>query len=90
MELWELLLYAVASLLALRSLIVLMIHHKHAYMAEFFAEEVERRKKKASEQEQASDDVSPVADSGEGAKSPEPTGRRTTERAAPRSRRAAG
>ncbi|NOX53901.1 MAG: hypothetical protein GXP27_05575 [Planctomycetes bacterium] len=45
MELWLLLLYAVASFLALRSLVSLMTHHKRVYAGQYLAEELARRKR---------------------------------------------
>lgn len=38
MDLWHLLLYAVASILALRSLVSLMTHHKRQYQKQLQAE----------------------------------------------------
>ena len=49
MELWLLLLYAIASFLALRSLVSLMTHHKRVYAGQYLAEELARRKREKSE-----------------------------------------
>ncbi|HID23520.1 MAG TPA: hypothetical protein EYP14_14140 [Planctomycetaceae bacterium] len=50
MELWLLLLYAVASFLALQSLVSLMTHHKRAYASQYLAEELARRKQQKTRQ----------------------------------------
>jgi hypothetical protein len=45
MDLGLLLLYTIASLLALRALFALMMHHRQAHMGRLLAEEAERRKR---------------------------------------------
>jgi len=49
MDVWHLALYAVASFLALRSLISLMTQHKRRYIQGLLAEESRHRKKRKAE-----------------------------------------
>jgi len=49
MDVWQMVLYVVASLLALRTLFALATHHKRQYLLQLVAEEQERRLQKAAQ-----------------------------------------
>ena len=58
MDIWQLLLFAAASVLALRSLVSLMAHHKQYFRNEMMAREAAalRRPTKKSEQSESGND----------------------------------
>lgn len=61
MDVWRILIYLIASILAIRSLVALMTVHRHNFRQEVLAEEKrlarELRKKKAQEEAQTNEAV---------------------------------
>lgn len=61
MDVWRILIYAIAAFLAIRSLVALMTVHRHNFRQEVLAEEKriarELRKKKAREEAQANEAI---------------------------------
>ena len=53
MEVWQFVLYGVASLLALRALASLMIHHKRQYKNRLLAEQEQQRRAERAKSRQA-------------------------------------